>query len=836
MTNKAWVVGLIAGAAWSAPVLGQMSPEQTVESFKVAPGLEASVWASEPGMVNPTNMDIDERGRIWVTEGANYRGAVTRPEGDRIMILEDSHHTGRCDSYKVFVQDKRLFSPLGICKLGNKLYVAQSPEVFVYTIDASGDKPVGPPEVLFSGFGGVNHDHGVHTGVFGPDGRYYFDCGNEGDHGQVIQHDGKPVVDITGSEIGDHNKLWRGKPKPRGVLGYREGLAMSCNLDGSAFKVIGYNFRNCYELCVDSFGTVWQSDNDDDGNQGVRINYVMEGGNFGYTGPHGSSWGRDQGVFPGQTRQEAHWHQRWPGVVPNMLNTGAGSPTGICIYEGNLLPKEFRGALIHADAGPNVIRAYLTQPSEHVARGIMNEDGDESALDKVGAGYKCEPVELIKAKDSWFRPSDVCVGPDGAIYVADWYDPGVGGHQTGDTGVKEHNWHLLRGRIYRLAPKGFHATEPKLDLSSVEGQIAALLSPNLSTRYLGYTKLAEGGEPAMAALKKVYDTSDNPRFRARALWLLARGPRGEQAVQEALKDKNPDIRITALRAARLIKSDMVKIADQMMNDPSPGVLRELCLAMNYEPDDRAIPVLVKLADKFDGTDRWYLEALGIGATGREQELLDAWKKDHQNNDPKVAQGIEWRLQMKPVPMEQAARAATTGDQYASAGVTTPSAPAAEKMLTKEGRTLPAIGLLARMTGNPAAGEKVFRNAAGANCIKCHQLGTEGGIVGPPLTVIGQKLNKAQLYDAILHPSAAIEMGYETWVVKTKSGQVLTGRKVEDTDDHVTILDTDGKYQDVAVDQVQRKVQQKISLMPEGLTAAMTQQELVDLVEFLSRRK
>ena len=57
------------------------------------------------------------------------------------------------------------------------------------------------------------------------------------------------------------------------------------NLDGSDFEVLGYNFRNNYELTVDSFGTVWQSDNDDDGNQGVRINYVMEGGNFGYTGP-----------------------------------------------------------------------------------------------------------------------------------------------------------------------------------------------------------------------------------------------------------------------------------------------------------------------------------------------------------------------------------------------------------------------------------------------------------------------------------------------------------------------------------------------------------------------
>ena len=131
---------------------------------------------------------------------------------------------------------------------------------------------------------------------------------------------------------------------------------------------------------------------------------------------------------------------------------------------------------------------------------------------------------------------------------------------------------------------------------------------------------------------------------------------------------------------------------------------------------------------------------------------------------------------------------------------------------------------------------VFPNASAANCIRCHQIGEQGGIIGPPLTVIGQKLSKCQLYESILYPSAAIEMGYESWVVKTKDGLILTGRKVEDTDDHVTILDTDGKYHDVPAEKIDRKVQQKIAPMPEGLTAAMTKQDLVNLVEFLSQRK
>jgi putative membrane-bound dehydrogenase-like protein len=829
--KRALALAAVAGLLPAAFSPAQLTPEKSAETFKLAPGLAATPWASEPEMVNPTNIDVDERGRLWVCEAANYRASVTRPEGDRIMILEDTHHTGKCDSYKVFVQDKRLLAPLGICKLGNKLYVAQSPDVWVYTIDETGDHPVGEPKILFTGFGGKNHDHGVHKGMFGPDGRFYFNCGNAGGEGRLEDADHKPIIDIIGSEVGEKSQVYRGKPKPKGFLGPRQGFAFSCNPDGSDFETYAYNFRNNYELCVDSFGTVWQSDNDDDGNQGCAINYVMEGGNFGYNGPYGSSWQRDLPAYPEQTKQEAQWHQRWPGVVPNMLHTGAGAPCGILCYEGSLLPKEFQNALIHADAGPNVVRAYITTPSEHVAKGIMNADGEESWNAKEGAGFKAEPVELVKSSDRWFRPDDVCAAPDGSVFISDWSDPGVGGHATGDTGAHTHEWNKLHGRIFQLATTGYKPAEVKFDLTTVAGQIDALESPNQSRRYLAYTELLKGGEPAQKALKEVFDTSTNPRFRARALWLLARQADGKQSVEGALKDKDSDIRVTAVRAARQIKMDMVQVADEMLGDASPAVMRELCLAMRFEPDDRAIPVLVKLADKYDGTDRWYLEAIGIGATDRTAELLSAWEKGHANKDPESEKGIIWRLKMdmpKEMPAEANSGKATAGKLpvLASGGVPT----------AKDGKPLPSMADLSAMNGNAVAGEKVFRNVNGANCIKCHQLGNEGGIVGPPLTVIGQKLSKAQLYESILYPSAAIEMGYETWVVKTKSGDVFTGRKMEDTPDHVTILDTDGKYHDIPTGTIDRKVQQKVSMMPEGLTQVMSRKDLVDLVEFLAKRK
>jgi len=102
------LLAAVVGLFVTLPSAAQKTPEETVKSFKLAPGMEATVWASEPEMVNPTDIDIDERWRIWVCEGANYRAFKTRPEGDRILILEDTHHTGKCYSVKVFVQDKKL--------------------------------------------------------------------------------------------------------------------------------------------------------------------------------------------------------------------------------------------------------------------------------------------------------------------------------------------------------------------------------------------------------------------------------------------------------------------------------------------------------------------------------------------------------------------------------------------------------------------------------------------------------------------------------------------------------------------------------------------------------
>jgi putative membrane-bound dehydrogenase-like protein len=583
----------------------QRLAKNALKGLKIDQGLYATLFASEPVITNPTDIDIDARGRIWLCEGYNYRPELNPGDpvdslGDKILILEDRDGDGRADTSKVFYQGNDVNAALGICVLGHQVIVSCSPKVLIFT-DTDGDDRADKKEVLFEGIGGIQHDHGVHAFTFGPDGKFYFNFGNVGD--SLLDKNGRVVTDPYGVAVNNREGT------------YRQGMVFRCNPDGSDLEVLGHNFRNPYEVAVDAFGNLWQSDNDDDGNKGVRINYVMKHGNYGFTDEMtGAGW-RTARINQEDSIPLRHWHLNDPGVVPNLLQTGAGAPTGILVYEGDLLPEVFHNQIIHADALQHVVRSYPVK--------------------KSGAGYTADVVNVVEGiYDNWFRPSDVCVAPDGSLFIADWYDPGVGGHQVED---------LNQGRIYRIAPPGVTYQVKPLDLKDPEGAVEALKNPNLATRYLAWQKLHGWGAKAIPALKKLYGSA-NPRYRARALWLLSKIPgQGINYVTEALKDKDENIRITAIRAAKELPVDIIPLVSGLVKDPSPQVRRTVAIALYHLKDARVPELWATLAGQYEGKDRWYLEALGIGAAGQWDACLAAWLKQtgDQWNTP-AGRDIVWR--------------------------------------------------------------------------------------------------------------------------------------------------------------------------------------------------
>jgi putative membrane-bound dehydrogenase-like protein len=607
----------------------QRNPENAVAGLDVYEGLEATLFASEPMLTNPTNIDIDARGRVWVCDVANYRGHNgERPDGDRILILEDTDKDGKADKSTVFYQGKDLISPQGICVLGNKVIVSASPNIWVFT-DENGDDKSDKKEAMFTKTGDAQHDHSAHSFVFGPDGKLYWNFGNNGH--RVCDKDGNVVVDKAGNKVEDS-----GKP-------YRQGMVFRCNLDGSEFEVLAHNFRNNYEVCVDSFGNIWQSDNDDDGNKAVRINYVMEGGNYGYTDEiTGAGWQSPRTNIE-KDIPSRHWHLNDPGVVPNVLITGAGAPSGICVYEGDLLPKPFHGNVLHCEPGQNSMRCYR--------------------MEKDGAGFKCvETVEVLKGtRDNWFRPADVCVAPDGSVFVSDWYDPGVGGHAQGDTG---------RGRIFRVAPKGKKYEVPAVDLNTTVGIFKALLSPASSVRYLGHRtaeprvyELMTKEDETTADVEALFKSKDEIAL-VRMGWLLATTKSMAPPEKESLGlldlfafglfGGNIDpmfIRMPLAQArSKSVDATIELIEKVARGEVDRAAFVPVIVSMRSIEGVRASKVWAEFASFHLGKDRWYLEALGIGAANKWDACLDAWleKVGDKWNTP-AGRDIIWRSRAKKTP-------------------------------------------------------------------------------------------------------------------------------------------------------------------------------------------
>lgn len=581
-------------------------------SLRAGEGLEVRLWAASPLLHNPISIDLDERGRVWVAEGVNYRGfnnrekgGLWREGGDRILILEDRDGDGRAETSTVFVEnDPDLTAPCGVSVIGDKVVVACSPHLLVYTRDAA-DRVAGR-EILLTGFGGFDHDHSLHQVQAGPDGRWYFNVGNAGPH-LVTDRSGwnlRSGSSYTGGS--PHNK--ENTPELTSDDGrvHVAGLMLSVEPGGTGLQVLGMGARNPFGTCVDSFGEVWSNDNDD--TFSCRTTWWMRYGNCGFSSTDGRrSWAADR--RPGQDVRSAHWRQDDPGVIPSGHVYGNGAPTGIVYYEGGALGPDFEdGLLLSCEAGQNVVWAYRREP-----RGAGFDLAAFPLLSSTGIQdphyiWKDEPSDLRQ----WFRPSDVAVGTDGAVYVSDWFDAVVGGHKMVDLQGE--------GAIYRVFARGADPRPPRYP-EGAAGTLDRLLSPAVHPRAAGLAELRAAADPGPALA--LYRDSGRPRcHRARALW--AAGLIRPEAAREALADADPEFRVLALRILeRSGGAGFSEAAGALLSDPSPAVRRELCLAVRDAALADRLPAIRAAAAAYlesPSEDRWLLEAIGTAADGDADEV------------------------------------------------------------------------------------------------------------------------------------------------------------------------------------------------------------------------
>lgn len=864
-----------------------------LNAFVLPEGLEIIPWAASPALFNPTNIDIDHLGRVWVAEGVAYRGKASRqPAGDRIVVLQDTDGDGRSDSSKVFWQDPELLAPLGIAVFDNVVIVSQPPNLLKLT-DVNRDGKFEPAagdtrEVVLTGFNGKNHDHSLHSLTAGPDGKWYFNqgntCGVFTDKSGRTFRIGSSNFKSGGGEWPVDTRAISGKASDDGFV-YVGGFTVRMNPDATHVEIIGNGYRNSYEQTINSRGFVFQNDNDDP--PACRTSHVIEHGNAGFFSMDGTrSWKADH--RPGQDTPTAQWRQENPGTMPSGDVYGGGSPTGIAFYENGALGEKFTGTLLSCEAARNVVFGYQPSPDgagfklDRTDFLTTNPEKQFDGADFTGGARKHAAMADADKTRFNFRPSDICVGPDGALYVADWTDPRVGGHDTQDPAAS--------GIIYRIAPKGFKSVIPKLDLGTTDGAILALKSPAVNVRSLGFQKLKSTGAAAFGAVAKVL-ADPNPYVAARAIWLMPYlGKSGTMKLDSLLASNDAATRLTAFRAIRRTDGniDALPYARKLATDPAPEIRAETALAVRYQSFEKAREVLINVAIGYDGKDRSYLESLGLGA-GHHTEAL--WRAVGQEIKPGAPAEwserfarLTWRLMPEAAVASlktRAAAAALSPEQRkfavdSIAFIKSKNSAEALMDLAAEGspvrgqalwwlqnrsdgewasfglqadmekrglleKAVPLVAMIVPL--KPASmkftvadvlalqGDATRGKLAAGRCVMCHQINGVGPDYGPALKGFGSRQAPEVVARSIVDPSFDISHGFEGTTIQLKDGKSIDGRIISDGNP-VVIASTGGATQRVPKNQIESRKDMDRSLMLGADQLGMTAQDVADVVEWM----
>ena len=531
------------------------SPDPAAElaAMQVADGYEVNLFAADPLITKPLQMNFDPQGRLWVSSSSVY--PQIRPgevANDTVTILEDRDGDGRADASTVFADG--LLMPTAVLPGDGGAYVANSTE-FLHLSDTDGDGKADTRRVVLSGFGTEDTHHIIHTFRWGPDARLYFN-----------------------QSIYIHSHV----ETPRGVRRLNAGGIWRFAPESLELDVFARGWVNTWGHAFDRWGR----------------SLVTDG-----AGGEGIYYG-----FPGAAYQTA---AGTPRILKGM-NPGSPKYCGLEIADGRHLPDDAQGQLITNDFRAN-----------RVCRFRLTEQGSGFASEKL--------PDLIHSQRVTFRPIDVKMGPDGAIYIADWYNPII---QHGEVDFRDDRRDRTHGRIWRVTAKGRPAL-PRIDFTklSTPELLGHLKSPESYARDMAKRVLFSRGSaavvPELATWLKSLDSLDPDfeRLRLEALRLRQGLDRGSQSdidaglLKAVLASPDPRARAAAARivcdwADRL--ESPVELLAPAVDDPSGLVRLEGVRALGTLGGRRAAELALHAVDHERD------DALDYAVWLAARETKDAW--------------------------------------------------------------------------------------------------------------------------------------------------------------------------------------------------------------------
>ncbi|QMW01591.1 PVC-type heme-binding CxxCH protein [Spirosoma foliorum] len=506
--------------------------KRELESFKVADGFEVTLFAAEPLVAKPIQMNWDADGRLWVVSSTAYPHLKTGEQAnDKIFVLEDTDGDGKADKSTIFAEG--LITPTGILPGDGGVYVANSTEILHFA-DTDGDGKADKKRRILNGFGTADTHHLIHTFRWGPEGLLYF---NQSIY--IYSH----VETPSGIKRLEGGGVWQLNPKHLELDIYAKGLV------------------NPWGLQFDRWGQSFLTD----GAGFEGINYAFPGATFL--------------TSPGAAR------------ILRGLNPGQPKHSGLDVISGRHLPESWQGSVITNDFRANRINRFK--------------------LEEQGSGYASKQAEdLLWTDHVAFRPVDINVGPDGAIYVADWYNPII---QHGEVDFHDPRRDHEHGRIWRIVAKNRPLVKkPQLTKASITELLDALKLPEDWTRLQAKQVLkARGAKEVIPALEKWVQNLDKKdayyeHNLLEALWLYQTlEVVNESLLRQLLTAENHKARAAALRALELWYpklSNVPPLLTKAVADKHPQVRLEAVIALRKvktaEAARTALTVLDNPMDEF----------------------------------------------------------------------------------------------------------------------------------------------------------------------------------------------------------------------------------------------
>lgn len=593
---------LLAGNSMAQRYPGPLSPEESMKKLNVAKGYKVSLFASEPHVFDPVSLEFDEQGNAYVIEMPDYPYEVEPGKGHgRIRILKDTDGDGKIDQSIIFAENVTEATSMLPWKGG--LIVTAAPNI-LYLKDTNGDGKSDIREILFSGFFQNNSEAQVTSLKLGIDNWIY--ANNRGQSGKVIYSkspDATPV-EVRGADFRfrldrDVFELETGPGQFGQTIddwGHRFFTENSIHLQQA---VIPWRYTHRHAFMPSSKFNVTITDHEEIMFQEIPPAY----------------WRSERSARRNRMFKEANLNRiEWA----EDHFTGASGGT---IYNGDALPQEFYGNIFTTDVSGSLIHRDILSPSE--TSPVLVAKRAESEKNR----------EFIYSTDTWFRPVTFSVGPDGYLYILDYYRQHIETPVSIPDDLKAEMDFMAgsdMGRIYRLLPENGTYQGVKVDLKNATGlQLVDYLShKNGWYRSNAQRLLLERQDKTVIpAVISLFSNSQDARTRLHALYVLeGLNALTEKIVKKSLLDSEPGVRENGIILAERYPKT-VKLLIPMVNDPSKRVAMQAALSLGQFKGKKVIEALAEVIRKY-GQNDWFRSAVISSEAGSSVEILNSLMKDN----------------------------------------------------------------------------------------------------------------------------------------------------------------------------------------------------------------